>query len=405
MNTTPQALASSPATERNTEEGTPQFQPLLLDRHAAKSHKGQALSHAGMNFNLSSFWAHYPLLRLAGYSFSAVESPLSKKLKNFHETAQSFGEEGSWVRKKAARFLGPYDPENGKETYGNALAKGESAIFLGLAAWHAADGLRQLKDAFRPALAAELGKDEQEIDFSDLRRSNNPVIASAVDRFLWQSAAQGVAGAAFLPSLWTGIIANALVITAERTVFYRPLAFDRLSKAINDVQLNGLGEEGKEELVNNLIRTLQQTRLDHRQATIPQEQMHALRPVLRDVAEDIINRKIGITEAVYAVGGGVLIPEDPKQSRENYAHLREVRIRGVEAEAKERKEHYHLPSTKIWQARAVGQGNGERGVAESARRKALVREREAILARGPLHAAPGSGLDPDARYGSGMSRA
>lgn len=402
------------------------------------------MSHMGLNFDLSSFVSYYPMLRLFGYTFEASYSPINRTLQSWHlgglrkRAEQNIGEtltKGEQLALKvfADKPLGmktnPFDvlvrsegvfgdqdnpllrnttyekaQEDSARAYKGLINKTEAVAFTGLAAKHSFDAYRQLLENFKLAVGAEIGKDPKDVAFSDLRRSNNPVVVSAVDRFMWQAPLRIGAGVSFLPGLAYGIMANSVVITAERTIFYRPVAYDILAKAVNDVQINSLGQEAKGEVVDNLIRVMQAQRFDHRQALIPSEQVEALRPTLDLIADDVVSKRFGISGMVYIMGGGTLIPEDPAQSMTNYLHVRDVGVSGVMEEAKQIRALTHAPSTRIWDAQLAQkqQVRPEGFVAESARREELIRERRAILARGPLHATPGSEIDSNARYGGGI---
>lgn len=455
------------ASQRMPSEGMPsrpQFRPLLISAHAAKGGRESRLSHAGVNFNLSSFLAYYPMLRLGGYIFEAGYSPITRFMQNSHlrglqkiggghpeemtfwqraaqhvfpdhplgidknpfvtgkgkpEENTNRAEDNAWFQSEGLKAVQPSDNLEGVDAsekyyektltqtapqYKRLLNRTEAGAFTALAAAHSYGAYNQLLANFKLAVGAELGKDPKNVNFLDLRKSNNPIVVSAVDRFMWQTPLRAAAGMAFIPGLAWGIIGNSAVITAERTIFYRPLSYDILSKAVNDVQINSLGNEAKGEVVDNLIRVMQAQRFDHRQAMIPREQVDAIRPTLELVADDIINKRFGISGLMYIMGGGVLIPEDPAQSKANYQHVREVGVSGVAEEAKRIRQETHVPSTKIWDARLL-EGRREKDsdyVAESARRDELLRERRAILGRGPLHSMPGSEIDPSARYGSGV---
>ncbi len=432
--------------------GATQYRPLLLNAHAAKGSKESFYSRLGANFNLSSFFSYYPMLRLFGYGFEAGYSPITRTMQSRHlgglskigdgKESLTFGEkialkifpdqplglsENPFIAKVdlsnpttpnvfdnsinkenlSADFQKPTVEDIQKKTaehYKKVLNRSEAVAFTSLAAISSYGNYKQMVSNFKLAVGAELGKDPKEVTFMDLRRSNNPIVVSAMDRFLWQTPIRVGAGMAFMPGLGWGIAANSLVITTERTIFYRPLAYDILAKAVNDVQINSLGQEAKGEVVDNLIRVMQAQRFDHRQALIPREQIDALRPTLNMIADDVINKRFGITGMMYVMGGGVLIPEDPAQSQANYQHVRDVGVSGVMEEAKKIRQEKHVPSTRIWEARLIEQKrmSGEEYVAESARRDELLKERRAILARGPLHATPGSEIDPTARYGAGV---
>ncbi len=416
---------------------TPDFHPILLNSHAAKSKKDTQLSKAGLNFNLSSFLSYYPMLRLTGYLFEAGYSPANRALQRMHYHAMEDMADNrplNWKGKIARQIYGdtipktvfnPYDVEamevdskglteritkpkevkplnleDYADNYKTRFNVAESAVFTSLAAYHSYDTYKQMLSNYKLAVGAELGKDPKDVSFTDMRKSNNPIVVSAIDRFMWQTPMRIGAGLAFIPALWTGIVANSFVISAERTIFYRPLAYDMLSKAINDVQINNLGKEAKVDVVDNLIRVMQTARLDQRQSLIPKEQIQALKPTLSLIADDIIDKQFGIAGALYIMGGGVLIPEDPAQSMKNYEHVRSVGVSGVAEEAKHIRQTSKVPSTKIWEARLMEHERVEGKVAESARRDELIKERRAILARGPMHAGPGGEIDPSARYGN-----
>lgn len=442
------------ANDTGNAKGT-QFRPMLLNTHAAKGKQASVFSHLGLNFDLSSFFSYYPMLRLFGYSFEAGYSQLNRGLQKVHGsgagklrmpngnqknltwleklTTRIYGEAqpgerpivpetaspqpntpedrmvsskdappGNTAKQPSAPAANGYDPKRHEEYYKSRINYAESIAFTALALWHSKSSYDQMRDNCKLAVAAELGKDVKSIGLNDLRHSNNPLVVSAINRSFWQSLLRTGGGLSFIHSLWAGIMVNSAVITAERTVFYRPIAYDVLSKTVNDVQMNSLGMEAKSDVVDNLIRVLQAERFDHRQQMIPREQVEAMRPTLDLIAEDVINKRFGITGMMYIMGGGVIIPEDPQQTQTNYMHVRDIGVSGVMEEAKHIKRTTHAPSTKIWEARLAESAKGEEKIAESARRDELLRERRAILARGPLHSTPGGDMDPNARYGASI---
>ncbi len=215
---------------------------------------------------------------------------------------------------------------------------------------------KQLVDDCALAISAENGTDEKDIHTGmmdllsgPLRQSKNPIIVSAVDRQIWQNALRIPATAAMFFSIDIGVALNSLITTFERTAFSRPIAIDTLRKTIIDVQLNGLGEETKPTLVDNLIKILQQVRTDHKQEQIPKEQIDGLRPVLNLVADDVINKKFGFEGMLHIMGGGVLMPEHPDISLQNYEKMRNHDIADI---AKSKHEllnslPHEIPNSKI----------------------------------------------------------
>ena len=86
-----------------------------------------------------------------------------------------------------------------------------------------------------------MGQAEESVSLSNIRASRNPIIKSMVDRFNLQQAMRNASAYTFLGGIKVGLFFTTLLITAERTVFYRPLAFDILKKSVNDIQSNNFG--------------------------------------------------------------------------------------------------------------------------------------------------------------------
>ena len=232
------------------------------------------------------------------------------------------------------------------------------------------------------------------------------MIQSAMDRHKWQYRLRYATAPTFALGLQMGILANAFVITAERTAFYRPIALDVLKRALTEVQINNL-DSGltKEKLTDDLVKVLQQLRLDHRQPTIAHSQLHGIRPTLQLIAQDIIDKKIGFSGAIYVMGGGVIVPEDPQQTQRNYAHIREVGVSGVAKEACQIRETMHVGPAKLWEARIASQRNeaaqGEAPAkAASAKPDSLVRLRSELAGHGPVH---GGAINAGRRGSSGLA--
>ncbi len=186
------------------------------------------------------------------------------------------------------------------------------------------------------AVSAENGISENDVQTGmlsltsgPLRQSKNPIIVSAVDRQIWQNALRIPATLAMGINITAGVLFNSIVTTFERSVFSRQIAIDLLRKTITDVQLNGLGQETKPILVDNLIKILQQVRVDHREDPIPKEQIDGLRPVLNLLADDVINRKYGFEGMLYVMGCGVISPEHPDVSLTNYEKMRTQEIADI----------------------------------------------------------------------------
>jgi hypothetical protein len=369
------------------------FQPVLIPRHLDKRSSG--LSKVGANFNLSSFFSYYPMLRWGGYVGELTTSRASKLMeRHLSELNSKISKMGTDKNK--------YVPEGGYEKYllsrekkldriskapdfVTPLAQAEAVGFTGLASAFAMKEYKDLKQNCALAVAAERGKDEKDIGFMDLRASNNPIVATAVDRFIWQTVARNGAGLSFFGGLLSGVLGNTALFTLERTVFYRPVAYDLLNKVVNDIQVNRLGDESKPVLVDGLIRSMQAMRMDHRQPLITKQQVDNLRPVLNRIAEDVIDRNFGLRGVMYLMGGGVLVPENPELSMRNYEHVYKLGVSGVAQEGKLIRAQTGAKASQTWQMALVAEREKDY-VAESARENALLDQRDAIYSRGPLHA-------------------
>jgi hypothetical protein len=282
------------------------------------------------------------------------------------------------------------------------LNAAETALFLGLATANYVKDKRDLHTNLDLAVAAERGLVSEEIEDWHLRASKNPIIQSVMDRHKWQYRLRFGSAPWFSIGLPFGILANAFVITAERTVFYRPLAYDLLKRAVTDVQINNM-DSGltQARLSDDLVKVLQQERMDHRQPTLTNEQIKGIRPTIDLIAKDIIDKRFGFAGAIYIMGGGVIVPEDPQQTRLNYEHVRQVGVSGIAREARDIQERLKVGPSRVWQAHIAAQRDAAqeadtRIIAGSATREALLRQKGELLARGPVH----GGAVPEGRRGS-----
>gem|GEM_PF-3485720 len=365
-------------------------------------------------FNLGSFLTYYPMLRFAGYTAEVLYSQTLKGVKeNKFDTLTG---NKAFTEPLPKSFTGKikYTYDNTKEWMHNKhhkekklagyLAFAEAAAFTSMAGIYWAKEHKHFLHETDLAVAAERGFDEKEINYGHLKASKNPLIQSAYDRQYLQHRMRVAAGATFAGGIPLGIVANGLLITAERTIFYRPLGFDILKKAVVDVQSNNLGESSKDELIDNLIRVMQQTRRDHDRDTISREQIDGLRPVLDKVADDIIDGRFGFEGALYIMGGGVIIPENPEQSMKNFQHVHNVGVSGIAHEAKWIREKSGARPNQLWeeQMRAT---RSDGYVAESAQSDSLKKFQNQLSARGPAAAGSRDGSrrgGSDSRGGTGL---
>lgn len=383
------------------------FQPVLYDRHAEKEKPFMDALH--VNFPTSTVFSYYPLLRAGGYMGEASTKLLSNKLEERMEALnegapKATGAFGKTVEKYIDYCVDRKDRLNTRKIdFMTPMVKAESIGFTGLALAFAGKDYQQLREDCGLAVSAELGKDIKDVGISDMCQSSNPIVSSAVDRFMWQTASRVGQGASFLGGLFSGIAGSTALITLERTVYYRPIAYDILRKSVNDVQLNRLGEEATPNLVDGFIRTMQATRIDQRRQLLSKEQIDGVRPVLERVAHDVINRSFGLRGVMYVLGGGVIVPDNPDLSMANYEHVFSVGVAGVAEEGKWIRDQTGAPINKTWQT-AVRIKRDKNYVAESAREDALVETHNDIIARGALHSGYyRDGMRGGDRSGVGMS--
>lgn len=359
----------------------------------------------------SSLASFYATFRLVGYICDPMYSVAKQKILNYQETSQEFLKKifrqdviissehlaGATLNQKTLHYVNKITRL--KPAY--YLNVAETAAFFALARHYTKKDRKDLHTNLDLAVAGERGIVSDTLPDKELWESKNPIVESVMDRHKWQTRMRHGAAPFFLAGLPWGILANAFVITAERTAFYRPIAYDVLKKAVTDVQVNNLDSAlVKDKLTDDLIKVLQQERMDHRQPVIPHKQIHAIRPVLTTIAQDIIDKKFGFAGMIYVMGGGVIVPEDPEQTRLNYEHVRQVGVSGIAREGKIIQEQLKVGPARTWEAHINAQRteavDGKDPARGSASREALLRQRQELMAKGPVH----SGAVQDGRRGS-----
>lgn len=372
------------------------FHPQLQARHEEKSTPW--FSWLAGNFNLNSFFTFLPMLRAFGYTFDIMYGPITGWLEDNHLEATKkykINQKLSPVERFTIHAYGAERPRieaateyqrvrRGKAYYQGFIDKVEGVTFTGLSIVACYSMLNTLLKDTRLALAAELSKEPEQITLFDLRKSNNPMIATEVDKAIWKTIIRMGSGLLFFKGLQYGVLGNVLSITGERTVFYNPTAYDILQKSINNVQINNLGMEAKPDLVDALVKCIQAQRIDHRREVYPRDKIDSIRPVLDKIAEALIDKQYGVAGALYIMGAGIIIPGNLKQSLANYEHIEQVGgVKGIAKEGAWIRRHHNVPSNKVWDARVEMEKKGENYVAESAQREALLEQRSQILAKGP----------------------
>ncbi|TAF15436.1 MAG: hypothetical protein EAZ74_01860 [Alphaproteobacteria bacterium] len=271
-------------------------------------------------FNIASAKGYYAVMRTMHYLCEAV-TPIGTSLIGFLLNRPG---NGSCAESKAGAF-------KNFDAYLKIEAIGLSAIALS----YLKDQYDHLKKDIAPALALEFGKPTEDIHFSDILSSKNPIVSIEAHRFMARTASR-LAGclpfAVGLPQgdgidnrlrIAPGLFGVATNIWLERTAFYAKTPYDYLMDSISDVQSNMLHSEvTAEQTVAVFQRALQAMHQHRGREGLQIHEMQALHPLLLQAAHDVMDRKIGIDTMIAVIGGGIIIPDDIEQSVKNYEYIR-----------------------------------------------------------------------------------
>jgi hypothetical protein len=155
------------------------------------------------------------------------------------------------------------------------------------------------------------------------------------------------------------------------------------SEIVNDVQLNHLtGEAAKENIINGLQRIVQRTTLDHNRTPMDERELRQLRPIFADMAEDIIEKRIGISSIIGYLGGGIIIPSNPRQSRVNYDYVKQHGLVGMASDGALLREQLRLSGAQpVWRRYEPEVRQERADVAASAKQAKLLSERYGLDTR------------------------
>jgi hypothetical protein len=191
---------------------------------------------------------------------------------------------------------------------------------------------------FDLTLAAELGKDRDKINCLDFFQSKNPIVMIERDRMVCKTFTRLAGGASFVGGLTTGLIVSSIALGAERTVYYVDSPYDILSKAMNEVHYNHLsGDVAKENLVTAFQKAMQGMYGDRDRNIITEKEMQELKPVLLKVADDVVNKRIGVESIYGIIGGGIIVVGDPEKSANNYEFVSNNMMEAVVEVAKSKR--------------------------------------------------------------------
>ena len=313
------------------------FNPVITDLD--NNEKSNRLKHV-LGFNVDSYASYYNCYRSACYVLQAT-TPLGAMF--YADIFLHKGENRSWQQKFEALS---------KDKGGlRGFYLGEAGLLAGMAIAMTSSEYQRIFDNLKLSLSAEFGKDQDDLNIVDLFYSQNPIIKIERNRLVAKAVVRVGSGALFAVGLIPGLLGAAAEIGAERTVFFADSPYDILVQAVNDVQYNYFkGEVAQEKLVQEMQRALQAMYADRGKNVLSEENMIELRPVLSKVADDIINRRIGVESIFGIIGGGIIVIDDAKQSEINYDFVSKNMMESVAEIAKQRRKIVETCATdkKIW---------------------------------------------------------
>ena len=222
----------------------------------------------------------------------------------------------------------------------NAVNALETATFLGWTIYTFMNERRESMKHFGSVFAAETGDFGGYKSVIKLEKSENPLIASMMDRFNWQTSTRGVSDMMFLVGLKPGILAKALSITLERSVFMNKLAYEKLRDMVDDAQWNNMGERAHTEVTDTLIKIAQQSCRETHIPAISKEQLVALAPAFGELKDRIIDKKYSLPEVTYILGDIVVHPNEPQRALDR---IHEVDAKGLRNIGNEKAKTKGLP--------------------------------------------------------------
>ncbi len=368
-----------------------EFKPQLMHRDVTNDTGLKKL----FQFPIDPLWGnYYTVLRAGGYAFNTLFPTLKKTFDRFGKTLPD--EAGSMISaltpdlastKAGGSWFLPNEYTNTKDPSVRKILYLETATFTALGGYYSSREFINLFDNCKLALAAELGKAEQEVTWRDIFNTDNPIISTEVNRLAWKTTLRLGSGLGYLHSLEAGVLLGIANISAERTAFNVDSAYDMTAKTVNDVQLNHLtGEAIREDIINGLQRIMQRTTIDHNRTPMDEEELHRLRPIFSDIAQDITDKRIGIASVIGYLGGGIIIPGEPEQSRANYEYVKQHGLASMAADGAERRERLEIAENQpIWRRYEPEVKEERADVAESAKRAKTLSDRYGMDASRAAH--------------------
>lgn len=319
-------------------------------------------------FSNSDIWTYLPLMRSASYVCEAIYKPLQYSMHHMdnklggaiYNTHNKFSFHSYPDFEKAPSILNPLDKKNiGKlsraDAYAGVVNKSESALFTLLATICLKKEYENFKQLAAYPIAVEQGKAPEDVTLSDIFHSQNPIIHSEVQRFCGKAVTRIGSGLSFTLGLPAGIIGNSIAILFERSVFSHPKTYDMINSVVGEYSRASAGEEAVAQLTFKLKNIYQQVRIEEKAQPLNRIQMQQLHDTFKKLATDVVAQRIGPSGVLYVFGGGVITPDDPDRTKQNYDYISDVAggVVGLQREAKHLRDTTGLPGTQIWQAQHV----------------------------------------------------
>ena len=280
---------------------------------------------------------YYGPNRFFGYAGSAVYGEFVDRIdkpKDLDSNAKEksggyWGVEAKNKTEQRYRHFGRDDEEllsRHKRTKGEQIALyTEAGLFTSLSVYYAYQDINKIVEDNRSSLAAEFGKHPTNVNYFDVLNSDNNIISTQANKWMWRTAAHTGSGMAYLVNLPAALLASAVNITVERFMLSNETAYEMTEKLINKVQLNHLaGDVTKETVISSLQEIMQQARVDHNFELISSKEFETIRPVLSNIAQDIMNKEANMSMVIEYLGAGNIIPGKLEQSQKNYEYAKQT---------------------------------------------------------------------------------
>jgi len=243
---------------------------------------------------------YYNVFRLIGYfaenHYSEVQREFAKALGMTEKQDKNF-----------RPVLWKTDWHNKPRAIVNSL---ETTAFMIAALFAFLHDRRNLRDDIGDVVAVELGKSQHRVGVSDMIRSENPLVQTAMNRFKNLYLGRFIQPLTFLWGLRLGVDSTVLGVVGERIAFFNKNSFDNLTKIFKEVKNNEWGMLSRDHLAQKLLQITQQNRAEHKSKPIHEKELLALTPIYQHIATRILEKKYLFSDAVFILGEVIKHPHD-----------------------------------------------------------------------------------------------